>query len=152
MTYVPACLLDVFGGVDDWKPEVIMKTLTADIVCVCFFNHMLLRCLVGLLSWDLLVSLWLAVKALDGVAGLLHQGLLHVFYELHNYEARVLYAMLSKKQHMLLPPFERVSSLPPHQPLHHHCDFPAVPCHPAAVSAWLNELRESVLLFVTSKA
>jgi hypothetical protein len=84
MTYLPACLLDVFGGVDDWKPEVIMETLTADIVRVCFFHHML--CLVGLLSWDLLVALWLAVKALDGVAGLLHQGLLHVFNELHNYK------------------------------------------------------------------
>ncbi len=55
-------------------------------VRVCFFHHMLLRCLVGLLPRDLLVSLWLALKALDGVAGLLHQGLLHVFNELHNYK------------------------------------------------------------------
>ncbi len=55
-------------------------------VGVCFHHQGLLRCLVGLLPWDQLASLRLALKALDGVAGLLHQGLLHVLYQLHNYK------------------------------------------------------------------
>lgn len=55
-------------------------------VGVCFHHQRRLRCLVGLLPWDQLASLRLALKALDGVAGLLHQGLLHVLYQLHNYK------------------------------------------------------------------
>ncbi len=74
---------NVFCNVDNWK-TLAYDMLTADMVIVCFRHQRLLRCLVGLLPWDVLASLWLALKALDGVAGLLHQGLLHVFYELHN--------------------------------------------------------------------
>ncbi len=79
---------NVFCNVDGWKTLLAYDTLTADMVIVCFHHQRLLRCLVGLLPWDVLASLCLALKALDGVAGLLHQGLLHVFYELHNYKFR----------------------------------------------------------------
>ena len=59
-------------------------TLTADMVSVCFCHQRLFCCLAGLLPQGLLASLGLVLKALDGVAGLFHQGLLHVSYELHN--------------------------------------------------------------------
>lgn len=60
-------------------------TLTADMVSVWFCHQRLFCCLAGLLPQGLLASLGLVLKALDGVAGLFHQGLLHGFYELHNY-------------------------------------------------------------------